>query len=336
MKPPGDETMNTNRHVRMAIGLISGLLLSAAAVNASAQDWPAKPIRIVSPYAAGGVGDTIFRLISPALEARLGQRFLIDNKTGAAGNIGTAEVVNSKPDGYTFLFAPTANYAVNQHLFPSLGFNPVTQLDMIFTVAEAPLIAVTGANGPATLKELASQARSNPQKFNFGSPGAGSPTHLAGVSFSQLAGNSIQHIAYRGTPPMVMAMLSGDVQLAFPTLTPVGAQLRSNKLKAIAVMSNQRMPELPNVPTTVEAGFPELVFGNWWVLAGPKGMDPKIVERLGNEVRAALADPAIRAKLSEIGHVALNLGPAETAAFMRSESARYKTLIERNGIKLEQ
>jgi tripartite-type tricarboxylate transporter receptor subunit TctC len=326
-------TTFTRRAVSRAL---AGLALAASAAGAGAQEWPAKPIRIVSPYAAGGVGDTIFRVIAPVLEARLGQRFVIDNKTGAAGNIGTAEVVNARPDGYTLLFAPTANYAVNQHLFNNLGFDPVTQLDPIATVAEAPLIAVASANAPTTLKDFASQARSNPNKFNFGSPGAGSPTHLAGVSFSQMAGNSMVHIGYRGTPPLVLAMLSGDVQLAFPTLTPVGPHLRAGKLKALAVMGTQRVPELPGVPTTAEAGFPELVFGNWWVLAAPKGTDPKVVARLGSEVRAALADPAIRVKLGEIGHIALALGPAESSSFVRTESARYKALIERNGIKLEQ
>ncbi|OGA95518.1 MAG: hypothetical protein A3E79_10730 [Burkholderiales bacterium RIFCSPHIGHO2_12_FULL_61_11] len=328
--------MYTTLTGRAAVRVFAGAALAAAVAGVGAQEWPNKPIRIVSPYAAGGVGDTIFRVIAPALEVKLGQRFVIDNKTGAAGNIGTSEVVHARPDGYTLLFAPTANYAVNQHLFKNLGFDPSTQLEPIATVAEAPLIAVASANAPATLMDFASQARSNPGKFNFGSPGAGSPTHLAGVSFSQLAGNTILHIAYRGTPPMVLAMLGGDVQLAFPTLTPVGAQLRSGKLKALAVMGTQRVPELPGVPTTVEAGFPELIFSNWWVLAAPKGTDPKVIARLGSEVRAALADPAIRAKLGEIGHIALGLGPAESASFVRTESTRYKALIERNGIKLEQ
>lgn len=328
--------MNTALTRRTALVLATGLLLAATTQVTQAQEWPGKPIRIVSPYAAGGVGDTLFRIISPTLEARLGQRFVIDNKTGAAGNIGTAEVVNAKPDGYTLLLAPTANFAVNQHLFPNLGFDAATQLEPVSVVAEAPLIAVASMNAPGTLKDFATQARSNPGKFNFGSPGAGSPTHLAGVSFSQLTGNSMVHVAYRGTPPLVLAMMAGEVQLAFPTLTPVGTQLRAGKLKALAVMGSQRAPELPGVPTAAEAGFPELMFGNWWVLAAPKGVDPKIVARLSAEVRAALADPAIKAKLAEVGHIPLGLGPAESAAFVRSESARYKTLIERNNIKLEQ
>lgn len=328
--------MNNALTRRTTLSFATGLMLLAAASGAQAQDWPNKPIRIISPYAAGGVGDTIFRVIAPTLEAKLGQRFVIENKTGAAGNIGTAEVVNARPDGYTFLFAPTANFAVNQHLFGNLNFDAETQLEPVSVVAEAPLIAVASMNAPNTLKEFVAQARSNQGKFNFGSPGAGSPTHLAGVSFSQLAGNTMVHIAYRGTPPLVMAMMAGEVQLAFPTLTPVGAQLRSGKLKALAVMGNQRSPELPGVPTAAEAGFPEMVFGNWWVLAAPKGTDPKTVARLNAEVRAALADPAIKTRLAEIGHVALNMSPSESAAFIRSESARFKSLIERNGIKLEQ
>ena len=319
-----------------AASAIALFALSPLCTWAQAPEWPTKPVRIVSPYAAGGVGDVLFRIIGPALEAKLGQRFLMDNKTGAAGNIGTGEVINAKPDGYTFLIAPTANYAVNQHLFGNLNFDPVAQLDAVVTISEAPLIAVVGPNGPASLKELAQMVRSNPGKYNYGSPGSGSPTHLAGVSFSQLHGNTMMHIAYRGGPPMVMAMLAGDVQLAFPTVTTVATQLKAGKLKAVAVMGNQRIADLPGVPTAVEAGFPELLFGNWWVLAAPKGTDPKIVNRLSTEVRAILADPAIRAKLAEVGQTTLALGPQESTNFVRTESNRFKTLIERNGIKLEQ
>ncbi len=316
--------------------VLAGAALVAASLGAQAQDWPSKPIRIVSPNTAGGVGDTLFRIVQPALEAKLGQRFVIDNRTGAAGNIGTAEVVHAKPDGYTLLVAPTANFAVNQHLFSNMGFDVLKGLEPIAVLGEAPLIAVTSMSAPNTLKDFVAQARANPRKYNFGSPGAGSPTHLAGVSFSQLAGNSLVHIAYRGTPPLVLAMMADEVQLAFPTLTPVGTQLKAGRLKAIAVISKERIADLPNVPTAAEAGFPDMLFGNFWVLAAPAGTDPRIISRLSAEVRAALADPASKARLAEAGHVAMNMSPPEIAAFLRSESARYKTLIERNNIKLEQ
>ena len=309
--------------------------LAALAPLALAQAWPTKPIRIVSPYAAGGVGDTLFRLISPALEQRLGQRFVIDNKTGAAGNIGTAEVVRAAPDGYTFLLAPTANYSVNNYLF-KLNFDPLTQLEPVVALAEAPLIAVVSPDVTATsLRQLSEQVRAGTRKFNYGSPGAGSPTHLAGASFSLQHGNTMEHIAFRGTPPMVQSMLANDVQLAFPTLTPVAGQIKAGRLNALAVLAKERLPELPQVPTVAEAGFPELVFGNWWVLSAPKGTDAAVVNRLSQEIRQLLADPATKARLAEMGHVPLGFGPAETAAFIRSEAAKYKTLVERTGIRLD-
>ena len=324
------QTLNLNRRV---ICCVFGLVCSLGASVATAQDWPSKPIRIVSPYAAGGVGDTIFRILSPALEAKLGQRFVIDNKTGAAGNIGAQEVVRAAPDGYTFLMAPTANYAVNQHLF-KLDFNPNTQLDPVVTIANAPLIAVVGSKvNASTLKQLAVLAKAPGAKFNFGSPGAGSPTHLAGASFALSQTNGMEHIAYRGTPPMTQALLAGDIQLAFPTLTPVVGQLKAGTLKAVAVMATQRLNELPNVPTAAEAGFPEMLFGNWWTLAAPKGTDPKILSRLHQEIRTLLSDPAIVAKLIDIGHVPMGLNPAESVAFIRNETAQFKTLIDRTGIR---
>jgi tripartite-type tricarboxylate transporter receptor subunit TctC len=314
------------------------LALGAASATqaARADEWPTRAIRIVSPYAAGGVGDTVFRLIASPIEAHLGQRFIIDNRSGAAGNIGTSEVVRAAPDGYTFVFAPTANFAVNQYLFKDLGFDPITQLEPIATVAEAPLIAIVSMNVPAkTLKEFGALAKADGSKYNFGSPGAGSPTHLAGASYSLGNGDSMQHIAYRGTPPLLQALLSNDVQIAFPTLSPVLEHLRAGKLKALAVMSKKRLPELPNIPTAAEAGYPDLLFSNWWVLAAPKGTDPKIIARLASEIHAALADPAIRARLQEVGHEPVDLGPKETTTFLKSEAARYKGLIERTGIKLE-
>ena len=158
--------MNPLRLTITALTLAGCVALSSLVC---AEEWPAKPLRIVSPYAAGGVGDTLIRVIAPNLEARLGQRLILDNKPGAAGKIGVAEVVNARPDGYTYVIAPTANFAVNQHLFDNLGFDPLTQLDPVTTIAEAPLIAVVPTSGPASLREFAELARANPGKFNFGS-----------------------------------------------------------------------------------------------------------------------------------------------------------------------
>jgi tripartite-type tricarboxylate transporter receptor subunit TctC len=316
------------------------LLLIAATLAAScpvaAQDWPAKPIRLVIPYAAGGVSDVLFRIIAPPMEAKLGQRFVLENKPGAAGNIGTGEVVRAAPDGYTLLLAPTANFAVNQHLFKDLGFDPLGALEPVSMIAEAPLIAVVSTQVSAkSLKELADHARAHHGKLNYGSPGTGSPAHLTGALFSQLTGNAIVYVPYKGTPPLVQSLLANEVQLAFPTLTIVLGPIKAGRLKVLAVMARERLPELPDAPTTVEAGFPELVSGNWWVIAAPRGTDARIVERLAAEVRSALADPGVRKRIADAGHLAIGLTPAETAGFLRSESARYKAIVETGGIRPE-
>jgi tripartite-type tricarboxylate transporter receptor subunit TctC len=309
--------------------------MASVAASTWAQAWPGKPIRIVYPYAGGGVGDAIFRLFETTLEQRFKQPFFIDNKAGAAGNIGTGEVVRAAPDGYTFLLAPTGNYSVNQYLF-KLGFDPLAQLDPVVAIADAPLLAVVAPGVTATsLKQLSDQVRASGSRFNYGSPGAGSPSHLAGASFSLLHGNAVEHISFRGTAPMTQSMLSNDVQIAFPTHLAVAAQLKAGRLRPLAVLSKQRIPELPDVPTAAEAGFPDLLFGNWWVLSAPKGTDPAVVNRLGAEIRQLLADPEIKSRLAEMGQVPLAYGPAETAAFMRAESTKYKTLIERTGIRLD-
>ncbi len=309
--------------------------MAAAAGNTLAQAWPGKPIRIVYPYAGGGVGDAIFRLLEPSLEQRFKQALFIEIKAGAAGNIGTSDVVRAAPDGYTFLLAPTGNYSVNQYLF-KLGFDPLSQLEPVVAIADAPLLAVVAPGVTATsLKQLSEQVRANGSRFNYGSPGAGSPSHLAGASFSLMHGNVVEHISFRGTAPMALSMLANDVQMAFPTQLAVAGQLKAGKLRPLAVLAKQRLPELPDIPTSAEAGFPDLVFGNWWVLSAPKGTDPAVINRMGAEIRQLLGDPEIKAKLVEMGQVPLGYGPAETAAFMRAEAAKYKTLIERSGIKLD-
>ena len=309
--------------------------LAAATGSTLAQTWPGKPIRIVYPYAGGGVGDAIFRLFEPSLEQRLKQSFFIENKAGAAGNIGTSDAAHATPDGYTFLLAPTGNYSVNQYLF-KLGFDPLSQLEPVVAIADAPLLAVVSPGVTATsLKQLSDQVRATGSRFNYGSPGAGSPSHLAGASFSLMHGNAVEHISFRGTAPMTQSMLSNDVQMAFPTLLAVAAQVKAGKLRPLAVLSKQRIPELPEVPTAAEAGFPELLFGNWWVLSAPKGTAPSVISRLSTEIRQLMAEPEIKRKLLDMGQVPLGYGPAETAAFIRAESTKYKTLIERTGIRLD-
>lgn len=321
------------RHL-LAIPIAGWIALASSACLS--QEWPSKPIRVVIPFAAGSVSEAIFRTMAPGVEADLGQRFVVESKPGADGAIGTGEVVRAAPDGYTLLLGPTAVFAVIQHLFPNLGFDPLTALDPVSLLADAPLLAVVGGGVPAnTLQDLASYVRASPGKYNYGSPGSGSPAHLTGAAFSQQTGNALVYIPYKGTPPMVQGLLTGDIQMAFPTWTGIIGPVKAGKLRVLAVMARERMAELPDVPTTVEAGFPQLVGGNWWVLAAPHGTSPRVIERLAADFRRVLANAAVRKRIGELGHVPIGLGPGETASFLKSESARYKTIVERGGIKPE-
>src|SRR5260370_14505315 len=209
-------------------------------------------------------------------------------------------------------------------MFKNLGFDPLTALDPISLLADAALLAVIGANVPAkSLKELAEYVSGRPGKFNYGSPGSGSPAHLTGAAFSQQTGNSMVYVPYKGTPPMVQALLAGDIQVAFPTLTGIIGPVKAGRLKLLAVMAPERLAELPDVPTTVEAGFPQLVGGNWWVLAAPRGTNSRLIERLAADFRRGLTVPAVRKRVNDLRHVAIRLPPAETALLLKSQSARH-------------
>jgi tripartite-type tricarboxylate transporter receptor subunit TctC len=312
------------------------LLGALLVAYAHGQVWPSKPIRVIYPYSAGGVGDTSFRIITATIETKIGQRFVIESRPGAAGNIGTAEVARATPDGYTLLIAPTASYSVNQFLFSNLGFDPLVAFEPISIYADAPLVVLVNSSVPVkNLKELVDFARANPGKLNFGSPGTGSPSHLTGELLSQITGRALVYIPYKGTPPMVQGLLANDIQLFIATLGGNIAHVRAGRLHLLAVTGKERMSEIPDVPTTAEAGFPELLASNWWGLAAPRGTDRSIVERLAAEVRSALADPANRKRIGELGMTPVGSTPGEFAAHMRAEAERWKSVIARGGIKAE-
>lgn len=303
---------------------------------AGAQEWPEKPIRLVIPYAAGGAGDITFRAIAPAIEARLGQRFVIDNKAGASGNIGAGEVARAAADGYTLLLGATNNFVTNPFLYRNMGFDPLAVFAPITVVSNAPSVVVVHPSLPAsTLERLAAHARANPGKLNYGSPGTGTPAHLAAELFAHLAGITMVHVPFKGSPPAVLALVANDVQVYFTPLTPIAGQLAGGKIKALAVASETRLSALPGVPTTREAGFPELQTGNWWGFVAPAGTDARILDRLQSEVREALADPSVRKRYAELGMMAVGNTRGEFGAMLKSESARWKKVIGSAGIKAD-
>ena len=310
----------------------SMLLLAAGLANA--QNYPNKPIRIINPYPAGNTGDISFRTIAPVLEAKLGQRFVLENKPGATGNIGAQEVARSEADGYTLLLAPSNNFVINQFLFKSMGYDPLTSFEPITIVSDAPSIVVVQPTlQVSNLRELQALARNSPGKLNFGSPGSGTPPHLAAEWFAKLAEVKLTHIPYRGSPAAIVGLLSNDVQVYFSILSAIEGHVRAEKLKPLAVAAQSRLSSLPNVPTTAESGFPELVTGSWWALFAPKGTDKKIVDRLATEVRAALADSTVSSRFREMGMSVGGESSQELAARIAAEAGSWGKVVQSIGLE---
>jgi tripartite-type tricarboxylate transporter receptor subunit TctC/uncharacterized membrane protein YfcA len=310
----------------LAIGV--GLGMGGKAAQAR-EGWPDRPIRLVVPYAAGGVGDISFRVISTDVEARLGQRFLLDNRPGASGNIGAAEVLRAAPDGYTLLLGAINNFATNQFLYKGMSFDPVTAFDPVAVLSLAPnVVAVTPELPATTLAELAALARAQPGGLNYGTPGVGTAPHLAGELFASLAGISLNHVPYNGTPPVLVALRQGSVQVSFYTLSPIGPLIQASRLRPLAVAAPSRLPGLPGVPSAREAGFPDLLSASWQAIVAPRGTETAILDRLNEVIRAALAQPEAQRRYGELGMVAGDLNRAEVAAFIRREAQRWKKVIE--------
>ena len=322
--------------IRCLVRLVFAALLFASSVAFAQQDWPNKPIRLIVPYAPGGAGDLAFRPILPALEEKLGQRFVIENKPGASGNIGAGEVMRAAPDGYTLLLAGGNNFVSNQYLYRKMTFDPLAVFDLIVLLSNSPTVVVANPGLPVnSLRELAAYAKANPGKLNFPSPGVGTPPQLSGEFFSALAGVRMVHIPFNGSPPAVLALQQNEVQVAFYTLGPISPLIRGAKVKPLAVAATVRLASLPDVPTTAEAGFPELLTGSWQALAAPKGTDPRILDRINADVRAVLSDAGIRKRYSDMGMLPGEMNRTEFAAFARAEAARWKKVVETANISAD-
>jgi tripartite-type tricarboxylate transporter receptor subunit TctC len=307
-----------------------------AASPATADEFLRRPPTIIVPYAAGSTGDTVARLISEAMEAGVGQRILVETRGGAGGNIGAAAVARAAPDGHTLLLGATSNFAINQFLYKDMGFDPLTDLVPVNLVADVPSFIFTSGTVPATtLGEFVAWAKANRGKVNYGSPGAGTTPHLTAELLNQAAGLGMQHVAYRGAGPAITATLAGEVQLYLVGLLGGKPHLASGKMRVLAVASKERQASMPDVPTTAEAGYPQVVGSNWWGLAAPKGTPPALIDRWDAEVRKALEKPTLRTRFEELGLVPLGIGPKPFAERVSGEAATWKDIVQKSGITLD-
>jgi tripartite-type tricarboxylate transporter receptor subunit TctC len=323
------------RRTALALPLLALLALPALARAQPA--WPDRPIRLIVPTLGGaGTADTLARIVAQELEKRLGQRVLVENRAGANGNIGAAAAARSPPDGTTFLWGWAGTLATNPALYRELPFDPVKDFDPVALVGNVPNILVVNKSlGPKSLAEFTALARAEPGRLHFGSTGNGSSMHLAGELYRQSTETDLVHVPYSGPAPAVTDLLSGRIQLMFNLVTGAMPQIRAGEVVPIALLSDRRVPQLPEVPTTAELGLPGLVFGTWFGVLAPHGTAPAIIARSNAAVNEVLADPAARQRLGDAGMEVYGGPPERLATHLAAELRRHAEIVRRSGARLD-
>src|SRR5688572_8088815 len=315
--------------------ILLAVLLSVFCWSVQAQDWPARTVRIVVPFPAGGSADLMPRAVAEKLAERWGQPVIVENRPGAAGNIGADAVFRAEPDGYTLLSGPPPPLVINRLLYPSLSYDS-TQFVPISVIGAIPnVLLVHPKTNVASVQELIALAKANPGKLNYASQGGGTTSHLTAELFKSMAGGlAIQHVPYKGTAPALADLLGGQVEMMFDNLGVSLPHVRSGKLKALAVASRARFSGMPGVPALSESlpGFEAVA---WFGIVAPPNTPAAIAQKVSDGVREALRDAAVLKRLSDLSAEPLGFSPHETAAFMRQETERWSAVIRSAGVKLE-
>jgi tripartite-type tricarboxylate transporter receptor subunit TctC len=322
------------RALTLLLVAVVGIL--SAAGQAAAQDWPGKPIKFVVPFAAGGSTDVLTRLLCEHLAVELKQPCVVENKGGAGGNVGAAAVAGAPPDGYTFLVSAPGVLAYNKILYREMPFDPDKDLDPICLYAFQPNVLVVHPSLPVkSVAELIAYAKDNPRKLNYASGGVGSTSHVAGELFRTMAGLDWQHVPYRGTGASLVDLLAGQVQLTIDNLPAILPHIRSGALRALAVSTEQRVPQLPDLPTISEAGLPGYAAISWQMVAVPTGTPRPIIDRMAATITRLAADPAFRARIADAGAEAAG-GPVDQArAFVKQETVKWRDVVLKSGAKAD-
>ena len=321
---------------KVVIGRAALLLLAVAPGALPAQTYPAKAIRVIAAQSAGGGTDLLARTLAQKLNEAWKQPVVVENRPGAAGNIGTELVVRAAPDGYTLLFSSAGPIVINPGLYPRLGFDPVKDLAPIAFVAAAPLMLVTHPSVPArTVTEFVALARSAPDKLNYGSGGSGSPPHLAAELFKTLTGTKMVHVPFKGSAPSVAAVVAGQVDLTLATVLITMPQVKGNRLRALGVTTPKRSQIVPDLPTVAESGVPGFEAQQWYALFGPASMPRDVVAKLSAETARIMGLQDVRDRLASDGAEPGNMTHEQFTAFSRAEAARWTKVIRDSGAKVE-
>jgi tripartite-type tricarboxylate transporter receptor subunit TctC len=311
--------------------------LAFAAPPAHAAEYPVRPIKLIVPYAAGGPTDVLGRMVGEYLSRDLKQPVVVENKAGAQGAIGAEAAARSEPDGYTLFFTAASIFVLNPLLYKKLPYDPTRDFRLLALVTDLPVVMEIHPSVPAkTVAEFVAYARQNPGKLNFGSAGTGGTIHLAGEMFKQMAGIDMVHVAYKGAGPALTDLLSGNIQLMFDTLGTALPPVKSGMLRPLAVSSKQRLPDLPDVPTFAESGYPDFTVSVWYGISAPSKVPDEIAQKISASIDRALNDDAFRASLAKIGFPPLR--PRSAAAideFIEADRARWAAVIKSQNISLD-
>jgi tripartite-type tricarboxylate transporter receptor subunit TctC len=333
-KTAGDE-------VRAQAGFIYAwglaMTLAFAALDASAVDYPARPIKLVVPYAAGGPTDVLGRVVADYLGRDLKQTTIVENKPGAQGAIGAEAVARADPDGYTLLVAAGSIIVLNPMLYKKLSYDPLRDFRMLALVTDLPVVMEVHPSVPAkTVAEFVAYAKQNPGKLNFGSAGTGGTIHLAGEMFKQMAGIEMTHVPYKGAGPALTDLLSGNIQVMFDSVSTALPPLKSGLLRPLGISSAQRSPDLPDVPTIAESGYPDYTVSVWYGIAAPSRLPDDVAQKISASLDRALNDDVFRASLEKIGFPVFR--PRSAAAiqeFIDADRARWSAVIRTQNISLD-
>jgi tripartite-type tricarboxylate transporter receptor subunit TctC len=323
-----------NRPIRRLAAALAATLLTLP-LGAAAQGYPTKPVRFVVPFAAGGATDISARIVGQKLGEMWGQTIVIDNRGGAAGNIGGAEAAKAAPDGYTLFFTSGSVVTANEHIYPNMPFNPAKDFVAVTNVVRGAQVIVVPANSPyQTLKDLIAAAKAKPGGLNYGHAGIGSQTHLAGENFLHAAKIDVQNVPYKGEGPAVADLVGGQTTFATPNLAAAISFINQGKLRALAITSKERAPQLQNVPTVAET-LPGFENYGWFGIVAPAGTPKEIVDKIHRDTVKALDSTDMRARFFVQGMETVGNSPGEFTRAMTAERARWATVIKERRISVK-
>jgi tripartite-type tricarboxylate transporter receptor subunit TctC len=332
----GTKEKHMNRVLKIVLMIAAGA--SPALHNSAvfAQAFPAKSVRVIVPFAAGGTTDIVTRILAQRLTESWGQQLIVDNRPGAGGNIGSELVAKSPADGYTILMATVATHGINASLYRKIPYDPIKDFMPITLVASTPSVLMLNPAVPAnSVKELIALAKARPGQLNFGSPGNGSSHHLAGELFDSMAGVKMTHVPYKGTAAALIDVMAGQIQLTFDTLPSAMPYVKGGKLKAIAVTSAKRTRSLSDLPTVSEAGVPGYEVTSWYGALAPAGTPPDVVKTLNADFVRTIRIPEVSEKMIEAGADPVANTPEQFAGFIRSELKKWAKVVQDSGARVD-